>query len=115
MRVRQSHINALQPYLQGEAPRENGEWDMFCPLHEDNNRSASFNAKTGDWICFAGCGGGRLSQLLSRRSEWVNPPDAAVRSNGGSKRRAKSSAPEVITPAQVDGWCASLVSNIHAT
>jgi hypothetical protein len=113
VRIRQAHIKALQPYLQGEEPRENGEQDMFCPLHEDHNRSASLNVRTGDWWCFAGCGGGRVIDLIRRRSEWVNPPDAAARSNGGSRRHQRSSEPEVITEGMIDGWCASLMSDIH--
>jgi hypothetical protein len=117
VRIRQSHINALKPYLLGEEPRENGEQDMFCPLHEDHNRSASLNVQTGDWYCFASCGGGRIIDLIRKRSDWVKPPDAATRSNGGSHRRngARSSEPEVVTEGMIDAWCASLQSDIHSS
>lgn len=113
MRIRQSHIKALEPYLLGEEPRENGEQDMFCPLHDDSNRSASLNVRTGDWYCFASCGGGRITDLIRQKSSWVPPPDAAASSNGGGHRRRHSSAPEVITEAMIDGWAAALMSDIH--
>jgi hypothetical protein len=50
-------------------------WIGFCPIHgEERGRSTpsfSFNAATGQWHCFAGCGAGGLPQLLKklRRSE----------------------------------------------
>lgn len=43
-------------------------WSGYCPLHGEtpgkSTRSFSFNASTGQWYCFAGCGGGHLRSLL---------------------------------------------------
>lgn len=106
--VRQSHLKILRPFLVGESARPNGEWDMYCPLHEDKKRSASLNVKTGDWWCFASCGGGRVTDLIRRRDEWVTPATAAM--NGGSHRSDKQ--PETITEAQVSGWSEALLHNL---
>jgi len=42
----------------------------YCPLHGEvpgqSKPSFSFNAATGQWYCFAGCGGGGLPALLKR-------------------------------------------------
>jgi hypothetical protein len=45
-------------------------WIGFCPIHGEvrgkSTPSFSFNAATGQWNCFAGCGAGGLTQLLKR-------------------------------------------------
>ena len=43
-----------------------GELEALCPFHDEREASFSVNASTGLWICFAGCGGGNLPQLVSR-------------------------------------------------
>ncbi len=35
-----------------------------CPFHEDSHRSFAVSAKSGAWICYAGCGEGGLLQLV---------------------------------------------------
>jgi hypothetical protein len=106
MAISQRHIRLLRPYLIGR-PRKNGEWDMICPLHEDENRSASLNTLTGEWYCFAGCGGGRVADLIMQKSHWVSPGRAAM--NGGSPRYATPN--EVITEGRIQGWHAALLDD----
>ncbi len=103
-KTRRAQLSILRPYLIGERPRdEDGEWDMYCPLHEDSNRSAQLNAELGVWNCFAGCGGGRVSDLIRKRSEWVDPPES--RSNGSKKLGQPK---EKVTEGKVQGWIAAL-------
>lgn len=54
----------LEPFLIGKAA-PNGEQDAHCPLHKDKTRSMRVNFKKGLWKCFAGCGEGKLSELLA--------------------------------------------------
>src|SRR5215831_10608393 len=108
MSVANRHIRALRPYLIGERPRGNGEWDMYCPLHEDSKRSASLNVQTGEWYCFAGCGGGNVTQLMTRKSEWVT---ASAHHNSGSNGARPEQPAEVITEAKIAGWHSALMSN----
>lgn len=54
----------LKPFLIGKAA-PNGEQDAHCPLHKDKTRSMRVNFKKGLWKCFAGCGEGKLSELLA--------------------------------------------------
>ncbi len=109
MKVKAASLKALEPYFAGERPRDNGEIDLFCPLHEDNKRSASLNVKTGEWYCFANCGGGRVSDLIRRRSEWVEPTVAATNGHG---RHSRQTPDEKITAGMVSGWAAALQGNI---
>ena len=46
-------------------PVGNGGLTTTCPFHEDRNPSFSLHPERG-WICFAGCGQGRLTQLAAR-------------------------------------------------
>jgi hypothetical protein len=111
-KVSDRHIKALKPYLVGDTPKENGEWDMFCPLHEDKNkRSASLNVKTGTWYCFAGCGGGGVLDLIRARSRWVEP---GVASTNGHSRRSSARPTEVITEGMIKGWSSALLSSDYA-
>ena len=80
---------------------------MTCPLHEDENRSASLNTLTGEWYCFAGCGGGRITDLIAQKNHWVDPGRAAL--NGGAPRH--SAVPEVITEGRIHGWHAALLDD----
>lgn len=115
--IRKKHLDLLKPYLASEAPSIRGEdkheeLDMFCPLHEDTTRSATLDLTKGLWYCHAGCGGGRVVQLVRQRDEWVPPPTGH---DGGAYRRANganNAAPgEEITEAKVRGWVQSLMSN----
>jgi 5S rRNA maturation endonuclease (ribonuclease M5) len=82
---------------------------MFCPLHEDSKRSASLNVHSGEWYCFAGCGGGRVTDLIRRRSEWFPPSVAAF--NGGQSSRRPGQIEEIINDAKIAGWHSGLLSN----
>ena len=103
------HLKALEKYLVGEKAKSNGEWDMYCPLHEDNKRSASLNVLSGAWYCQAGCGGGGIVDLIRARSQWVEPGVAA--SNGGHRRSAREEPAEIITMAKIEGWHSFLMSD----
>jgi hypothetical protein len=105
-KTRKDVLKILRPYLIGESPREDGEWDMYCPLHEDSNRSAQLNAENGVWFCHAECGGGKVAELIRRKSEWVDPPTAA--NNGRGKTRKTGQPRERITEARVEAWIKSL-------
>lgn len=109
MPVSNRQIRALRPYLLGEAPKENGEWDMYCPLHEDSTRSASLNVHSGQWYCFAGCGGGNLTTLIRDKSRWVSPGVAST--NGSPGRRSTENPEEIITEAKIRAWNAVLLSD----
>lgn len=95
----------LRPYLVGEHPRDDGEWDMYCPLHEDTKRSASLNVLAGAWVCHAGCGGGPVTQLIRQRDNWV---DRADQTQGGGTVAASAAQGAAITEAKVQGWAAAL-------
>lgn len=106
-RVTPRQLELFAPYLLGEEPRKNGEWDMFCPLHEDTNRSSSLNVKNGKWHCNKGCPAGNAAQLVRMKDQWVDPPAGGGAGNGG-----RSSQPsEVITEAKVAGWASALLGN----
>lgn len=110
MSVNYRHIKLLQPYLLGEQPRENGEWDMYCPLHDDSKRSASLNVETGVWYCQAGCGGGRITQLIRLKDEW-RPPHPSP--NGGPTRNG--SMPDLeLTEGLLAGWHSALMGHPSA-
>ena len=109
MATKTEYIEALRPYLIGEEPREhNGEWDMFCPLHEDVTRSASLNVHSSEWFCQKCDIGGSVVELIRMRPEWV-PPPATASSNGARRSRSK---PELLpTEASLQGWLSSLLGN----
>lgn len=114
--VTKRQLRLLRPYLVGDAPKENGEWDMFCPLHgedghSESRRSASLNTLLGDWYCFTCSRGGGVIDLIRGKSHWVDPPsEETIRSNGGGHYRT-SGEPERVTNSHVDGWHSSLMSN----
>lgn len=98
----------LSPYLAGEAPRENGDIDAHCPLHNDQRRSAVINFEEGVWYCNTEGIGGTISDLIEQRDSWVDPPS----SNGGGSRRKKPSKPqELPTEAMIAGWKAALAGD----
>ena len=111
LRVTGNQLKSLRPYLIGEEPRDNGEWDMYCPLHEDEKRSASLNVRKGKWKCFSTCGGGRVSSLVKKKAEWVDPPGPgrSERTDGGSSSEVDPA--DVPTEAKVSGWHSSLLGD----
>jgi len=99
----------LQPYLLGPNPKPDGEWDMYCPLHDDSNRSASLNVYGGVWFCQAGCGGGTVVDLIKARERWISPNPGAVRN--GYHPRGRNGAMETVTEAMVAAWAQNLLDN----
>lgn len=102
----------LKPYLMGKAA-PNGEQDAHCPLHKDKTRSMRVNFKKGLWKCFAGCGEGKLSELLvlmdsrdaikeSRIARWHR---ALLRNKSRLRdfRRARGLSLRIIKEYQI-GW-----------
>lgn len=113
----------LRPFLIGDEPGDDGEWEAYCPLHEDSKRSASFNFEKGVWHCFAGCQGGtirELSQKLADEAESVGeatrggfvdePVDLATERN---RRRGGGNTGHV-SEASVSGWHEALLGNPDA-
>jgi hypothetical protein len=85
---------------------------MFCPLHEDRKRSAQMNVTKGVWFCHACHTGGRVANLIRRRSEWVAPALSASNGHGKQKIRTKGEAPaETLSEAKVAGWHEALMAN----
>jgi hypothetical protein len=113
-KVSERHLRQLRPYLIGEQPRPNGEIDMYCPLHEDTKRSASLNVLTGQWYCFAGCGGGGIIDLMRAQGRWVSPDAAAVNGNGGVRRSSDDGERMELNMAMIEGWHSSLLSDESA-
>lgn len=64
--VTKRQLRVLQPFLEGDRPNEVGEWGMHCPFHDDKNRSASLNVRTGAWWCQVCNIGGRNADELVR-------------------------------------------------
>jgi len=98
----------LEDYLVS-GPMPNGDWDARCPLHNDKKRSCRINFDTGQWICFAGCGKGRLPSLLKRMREGGGrtPPGEArdpSRPHRGGEDGSK-------LEKKADRWHSSLVSD----
>jgi hypothetical protein len=111
--TRQAHLNALKPYLIGEAPRPgNGEWDMFCPLHEDLKRSASLNVESSEWFCAACSHGGSVVELIRQQEDWVPPPTAATNGTGRRRKGRTAGTPEDLpSETELQGCQSALLSN----
>jgi hypothetical protein len=107
-KVSDRHIKVLRPWLEGPGARPNGEWDMHCPLHEDNRRSASLNVLTGEYHCFS-CGfGGGVIDIIRVKSKWVEPGKASNNGSGYSQRHQQQ---EIVTHAMIEGWHSFLLSD----
>lgn len=59
-------LERLKPYLAASEPNSSGWYDAYCPLHDDDKRSAGFNFRKNLWSCRARCGGGSLDELVAR-------------------------------------------------
>jgi len=113
-KVTQKQIRDLQPYLEGETPTHRNadgtrEWNMHCPFHGDERRSASLNVDKGLYYCFI-CGGMPVTALIRRRAEWGDPRHA---NNGNVNLNGQPTDKKirVISQAMVDGWHSALMSN----
>ena len=49
-----------------DCPHNKDEFSIKCPFHEDRINSCSINVDKGVWICFAGCGAGKLKGFLGQ-------------------------------------------------
>ena len=47
-------------------PIAQDQFSILCPFHEDNVQSCAVNLAKGVWICFAGCGAGKLKGFLGK-------------------------------------------------
>lgn len=103
----------LRPYLVGEQPRSDGEWDMFCPLHEDANRSAQMNLDLGVWQCHAAhCDqSGTVAALIRQKADWVPPKHAHTNGHAKLSTERRERASEELSDARVAGWHAALLSD----
>jgi hypothetical protein len=63
-------LAALWPYIASTPPGDDN-WPAYCPLHPDAHPSMSINFRKGVWYCHAGCGGGRIEDLLAWPEGWV--------------------------------------------
>jgi Toprim-like/MCM P-loop domain len=104
----------LAKYLVSTSPRENGDEDMICPLHDDTRRSATINFREGIWNCHAGCGGGKVKDLVAARSIWIDPTtDDALRT--GVPNSALTASPQMKadlpTPARLAGFSSRLAAS----
>ncbi len=63
-------ISTVSALVQGLREGAGSNWIGYCPIHGEvpgkSTPSFSFNAETGQWNCFAGCGAGGFVQLLKR-------------------------------------------------
>jgi len=63
-------ISTVTSLVEGLREGAGGNWIGYCPIHGESpgksSPSFSFNAVTGQWHCFAGCGGGGFTQLLKK-------------------------------------------------
>jgi len=61
-------LELAQRYVPRLKPGAGDNWTGFCPIHGEvpgkSKPSFSFNAATGQWYCFSGCGGGHIQSFL---------------------------------------------------
>jgi CHC2 zinc finger len=114
-KVNKRQLRTLSPYLVGDVPThvnsedQTQEWYMHCPLHEDKKRSASLNLDKGLWYCFS-CGeSGKVTELLRKREEWVQPEESMSRN--GPKPYNSHGRPEALSEGRVAGWHSALLSS----
>lgn len=115
-------VAALRPWLLDDGPDDQGEWPGYCPLHDDDNASASYNFDKAVWRCFAGCPDGVIQELihtLEERGDAVGDTTVeAAGDNGGfsatvtdirSRRKGKPAPlPSMNT---VEGWHSALLAS----
>src|SRR5689334_7711220 len=78
----QEQLEKLRPYFATGEASPTGEVDIYCPMHEDGNRSAQLNPEKGVWYCMAGCGGGTVDQLIEAEGYWVPMDGRKLNGNG---------------------------------
>src|SRR5215831_1355122 len=119
-KVTSRQIRLLAPYLEGDHPthintdKETGEttreWNLHCPLHGDERRSASINLEKGLFWC-ARCGGMPVTALLRRKDDWVefslngNVPNPDLGAAAPDKKQ------RMLSEGMIAGWHSALLSN----
>lgn len=98
-------LGDLQPYLDATGPRENGEWDLHCPLHDDMTASASMNVESAEFYCQACRVGGPVGWLISQKDRWVPRVGGYDVSRNGNS----SKGTERLSKNRVDGWHDNLI------
>lgn len=106
----------LEKYLATSEPNTQGWYDAYCPLHDDDKRSAGFNFRKDLWSCRARCGSGSLTELVARLkarddndfvpiSSTGDVIDIATRKKRTTARRQNRPAPD---DGEIRGWVARL-------
>ena len=49
-----------------DVPIQKTQFNIVCPFHDDTHASCSINTDKGKWICFRGCGQGRLQVFIQK-------------------------------------------------
>lgn len=107
--VKKSHMKLLADYIASGRPNSEGELSMLCPLHEDENPSASLNVENSMWYCNACEEGGSLDALLARRDEWLEP---GAKMNGRVDLGSGPAPPEPLPTAEaVSEWHERLMAD----
>jgi hypothetical protein len=117
MPVTKRQIRLLAPYLEGEQPTHinidgTREWNLKCPLHDDEKRSASLNIEKGVFYCFR-CGGMPITALIRRMSEWR---ETDGHSNGDPDLNGQPTPKptRLLNEGMIAGWHSALLSNESA-
>jgi DNA primase len=75
-------LELVERYVDGLKKGAGDNWVGFCPLHGEepgkSKASFSFNESTGQWYCFAGCGGGHLRSFLKALGRTRETIDATM-------------------------------------
>jgi hypothetical protein len=103
----------IRPFLASDRPGANGWWDAHCPLHNDSKRSAGFNFDKNIWSCRAGCGKGKITDLMAMMGEDDDNYEGSTGLTGGFDdsavvRRGKDVGRPAPTPLDIDRWCEAL-------
>lgn len=117
-KVTRRQINLLADYLEGPHPTHNNideqtgeitrEWNLKCPFHGDQRRSASLNIDKGLFWC-AICGGMPVSALIRRKEEWQE-----TRGNGNTPNingKAPDKKQRTLSEGLIGGWHSALLSD----
>lgn len=89
-------VSAVSQWVPGLRKGSGENWLGFCPIHGEtpgrSKPSFSLHSGTGQWHCFAGCGGGGLPQLLKALGKSRKFTDRTMERLGGHIRPAKRKA-----------------------
>lgn len=112
--VTERQIRMLAEFLEGDHPTHTNndgtrEWNLKCPIHGDERRSASLNIDKGVFYCFK-CGGMPVTKLIRMQEDWTS-----VSQNGHRRPDLSSDAPDkktrVLSEGMIAGWHSGLMSN----